>query len=138
QAVVMGGGKEPAFEWRLLRRLTQWHRQVALYGHANGVWSVSFSPDGTRLASAGGVVTVRVVQTGREVLTLRNEEGFYGVWFSPDGQRLATLGGGGPVKLWDARTGQELLTLRYEGATPSTICFSPDGQRLAGVGMAGP
>jgi WD40 repeat protein len=137
-AVVMGGGKEPAFEWRLLRRLTQWHRQVALYGHANGVSGVSFSPDGTRLASAGGVVTVREVQTGREVLTLRNEEGLYGTWFSPDGQRLATLRGGELVKIWDARTGQELLTLREKGATLSALCFSPDGQRLAGVGMAGP
>src|SRR5262249_6383423 len=34
------------------------------------------------------------------------------VCFSPDGQRLATASGDQTVKVWDARTGQELLTIK--------------------------
>src|SRR5262249_13727768 len=35
------------------------------------------------------------------------------------------------VKLWDARTGQELLVLRGSTGAVTGLCFSPDGQRLA-------
>jgi WD40 repeat protein len=38
------------------------------------------------------------------------------------------------VKVWDAATGQEVLTLtRHTGAVQS-VAFSPDGQRLASAG----
>ena len=56
--------------------------------------------------------------------------------FYPDGSRLATAFGR-QVKLWDIRSGQELLTLSLpEVANPSNetgvaaLAFSPDGQRL--------
>jgi hypothetical protein len=38
------------------------------------------------------------------------------------------------VKLWDARTGQELLSLRGHTGGVSSVAFSPDGQRLASAG----
>ena len=65
-------------------------------GHELFVWSVAFSPDGTRLASGSGDETVRLwdVETGEEIATLRGHEHFvYSVAFSPDGTRLAS---GGP------------------------------------------
>jgi WD40 repeat protein len=39
--------------------------------------------------------------------------------------------GSGEVKVWDAHTGQELLTLRGHSAQISSVAFSPDGKRLA-------
>jgi WD40 repeat protein len=57
--------------------------------------------------------------------------------FSPDGKRLASAsGGGGPgaigeVKVWDAQTGKELLSLKGHTAGVSSVVFSPDGTRLA-------
>src|SRR5262249_25535854 len=53
------------------------------------------------------------------------------VAYSPDGQRLATGSRDRTVKIWDARTGQELLALRGHKDGVLSVCFSPDGLRLA-------
>jgi WD40 repeat protein/DNA-binding SARP family transcriptional activator len=55
-----------------------------------------------------------------------------GVAFSPDGTRLASMGVDGTAKVWDASTGQELLTLPGEpGDSGLVVAFSPDGKLLA-------
>jgi hypothetical protein len=53
------------------------------------------------------------------------------VAFSPDGRRLASASYDGTVKLWDADTGQEVLTLRGHSGRVTSVAFSPDGRRLA-------
>ena len=35
------------------------------------------------------------------------------------------------MKVWDAQTGQELLSLKGHSGWPASVAFSPDGQRLA-------
>jgi WD40 repeat protein len=45
---------------------------------------------------------------------------------SPDGRRLATAAPGGPVKVWDVRTGQPVKEL----AAGTEVAFSPDGGEL--------
>ncbi len=112
------------------------------------VWSVTFSPDGQRLASAAGVA-------GQVSKTEADEKGEVKVWdmnnreealtlssftwavrcvrFSPDGRRLATASAE-LVQLWDAQTGREQLTCRDHQGTLEGVIFSPDGRRLAAVG----
>lgn len=54
-------------------------------------------------------------------------------------KRLASAGGNysppyhqpGEVKVWDAATGQELLTLKGSALVARSVAFSPDGKRLA-------
>jgi WD40 repeat protein/serine/threonine protein kinase len=123
---------------------------LTLKGYSGIVKSTAFSPDGKRLASGigprgqPGEVKVWDAQTGQELLTLKGHtQAVYSVAFSPDGKRLASgsseqsLGPngftGGEVKVWDAQSGQELLTLN---GNSNCVAFSPDGKRLAsGSGM---
>jgi len=51
--------------------------------------------------------------------------------FSPDGKRVATASGDKTAKVWDAASGQALLTLRGHSSYVQDVAFSPDGKRLA-------
>jgi WD40 repeat protein len=53
------------------------------------------------------------------------------VSWSPDGKRLASASFDGTVKVWDAASGYEALTLRGETFIVRSVAWSPDGQRLA-------
>jgi WD40 repeat protein len=126
---------------------------VTLNGHMGWVWGVAFSPDGTRLASASGDGTAKIrdAGTGQEMLTLKGHTGaVYGVAWSPDGTRLASASGDaashptgdqwgiiqqilkpGEIRIWDAKSGQEIRTLKGHMGPVYGVAFSPDGTRLA-------
>jgi hypothetical protein len=61
--------------------------------------------------------------------------GVKSVCWSPDGKRLASAGD--TVKVWDAGTGQEALTLKGHTGHVNSVCWSPDGKRLASAGSDG-
>src|SRR5262249_39513531 len=99
------------FEWYYLQRLSR-PDLGTLRGHRLPRRRVLFSPDGHRLASAGGEhgkpgeIRVWDLAKDREILTLRAEAGpVWSVAFSPDGRRLAAACGpwskAGEVKVWD-------------------------------------
>ena len=80
-----------------------------LHGHTAGVWSMAFSPDGTRLASASGDGTVRLWESTTGQPVGKPFEGHTAavssVAFSPDGTRLASASGDGTVRLWESHDG---------------------------------
>ena len=51
--------------------------------------------------------------------------------FSPDGKRLASGSLDGTVKVWDATSGQETLTLKGHTEPVTSVAFRADGKRLA-------
>lgn len=121
-------------EVALHRALLASRVQLTLRGHSGEVWSVAFSPDGTRLATASQDKTAKVwdAATGTEILTLAGHgESVSSVAFSPDGTRLATGSQDKTAKVWDAATGKETLTLVGHTSGINHVAFSPDGTRLA-------
>jgi WD40 repeat protein len=127
------------WEWHYLKRLCHLELRT-IRGHTDLVVTVAYCPDGDHVASGGQDGTVRIWnrETGREVRALANHfQGVSSIAFSPDGRILASGTVDfvnyepGEVKLWDWRTGQELLTLKADERVLD-VAFSPGGKaRLA-------
>jgi WD40 repeat protein/DNA-binding SARP family transcriptional activator len=105
--------------------------------------SVAWSPDGTQIATASDeVITIWDTSTGAELRTLLGHTAPIGKWiaWSPSGDRLATSSLDGIVKVWDARTWQEIYTFPdYEGPESLwkalSLFWSPSGERICGVSI---
>jgi WD40 repeat protein len=91
----------------------------------------ALSPDGNSLAAYGKVCNAN---SGQELFSTNAVSGKAA--YSPDSSRLATINEDNSVKLWDARIGQELFTLKGHTFPVRCVAFSPDGARLASASMS--
>ena len=118
------------------------------------VRAIAFSPDGSMLATGHEDGTARLVdlKRGAPAAILRHDRNPGGgtatasgglrwkapgadaevvaVSFSADGQRIATGSNDHTARLWDARSGRELMTLPHDGAVPS-VALHPKRPLLA-------
>ncbi|MGD2078324.1 MAG: protein kinase, partial [Chloroflexota bacterium] len=112
--------------------------QQTLWGHSGRAYFVTFSPDGSKLATSNGQGTVIIwdANTGDSLLTLRgHSDETFGVDFSPDGKQLAAASYDGTAIIWDVQSGQQLLTLAGHESELVAVQFSPDGHRLVTNGL---
>jgi WD40 repeat protein/serine/threonine protein kinase len=65
------------------------------------------------------------------LLPLRHESPVLSVAFSPDSKHLASGTQSGSVRIWDAKTGQELQKWTAHEDAAQSVAFSPDGRLLA-------
>ncbi len=104
------------------------------------VTSVSYSPDGQRLAVAleNGQITISDVgpRTAPEVRIRAHGERLSTVSFSPDGSQVVSASDDRTAKIWSARSGEQQGELNHPDRVISAV-FSPDGQRIATGGADG-
>jgi WD40 repeat protein len=108
-------------------------------GHTGYITSLSFSPDGSILASGAGVdedaVLIWDVKTGREVGSFPTDDADH-ITFSHSGNFLAA-GGMGGIHLWDITTG-ETKPLQEGRGWIYSIAFTSDSKFVAsGLDPAG-
>jgi WD40 repeat protein/serine/threonine protein kinase len=103
--------------------------------HPDRVTAVTFSPNGTRLASAvTGDNSIRIwdASTGAELAVLRgHEHTILSLAYTPDGTRLASASMDRTARIWDASRGELLRVLRGHEAWVTSVTFDADGTRLA-------
>jgi len=92
---------------------------------------VSFSADGTRLATCGaGIVKLWDPANAQPLRTLEFPEGVAAVAYSPDGHYLFAAGWGTATRLWNAADGMPLGPLSESPGAVRAVAFSRDGHRL--------
>ncbi len=109
-------------------------------GHAAGVLSVAFHPNGLMLASGSADHTVRLwdMATGTLWKTLAgHREAVHSVAFSPDGWILASGGADRVIRLWDVDAETLCHPLKNHQGNVYSVAFSPNGRTLASGGTDG-
>jgi WD40 repeat protein len=107
-----------------------------LLGLSGAVLALSWSPDGTKLASGGrdNIVRVWELEKNSAIRVLEEHTGeIQGLSWSPDSRLLASAGGDGQVIVWDVNNGvpagdplsSEVFDFFYD------VSFSADGRFLA-------
>ncbi len=119
-----------ADQWAIVRRihgvrLMDWH-----------IGALDFSPDGKALVIGDGDHHLQVVDlsSGNANFNIpeAHSEPITAVAWSPNGSVIASGSGyrGGPIRLWDAASGQPLGTLEGHTGWICNLIFSTDGLRL--------
>ena len=138
--IVSGGG----YNQHTDNTVTVWdadtgNRISTWAGHARGVSSVDFSPNGKLIVSGGygtlGNIKLWDAATGKEQISFTGfSSDVQSVSFSPNGTRIVSGADDGTIKLWDASTGEELSSFHAHENKVSHVCFSPDASRLFSCG----
>jgi WD40 repeat protein len=102
-----------------------------LEGHQGTVMALDFSPDSRYLASAGADRNAKIwpLEAAKDTPPVEMAGGhsaaIYKVVFNHRGDQIATASADGTVRMWDAPTGRELVTLEWHNAAVNDVRFHP-------------
>ena len=139
KTLVSGGLDSTARLWdavtgKNIRIFTDQHLTNQQMAQSTDVMTVSFSSEGSRLASGrrDGLIQLWDVATGQLLQTFRGHvDAISSVSFSPDGLSIASTGKDATVRLWDVATGQQKRLLAGYKGTVWRVKFYPNGLPLA-------
>ena len=97
------------------------------------VFDLSWSPDGTKLATSGADGSVKIWDAvqGKLSLDLKgHQRGVFVVEWSADGQRLATGGFDFSIQIWDTQTGEQQHKLISQTKSLSALAWSPNSRLI--------
>jgi WD40 repeat protein len=110
-------------------------------------WRLTFSPDGTRLATLAFKTTSGLPQRELQVWNLAGGEEIHtfasplrnitDMAFSPNGTQLALAANEGVVEVWDLTREMASRTLAGHPGFVIRVAFSPDGRRFASLTRQG-
>ncbi|HEX9135244.1 MAG TPA: serine/threonine-protein kinase [Ktedonobacteraceae bacterium] len=101
-------------------------------------YTVSWSPDGAKIASAGNgeIIEVWDPVTGTSLFNLVSGAGtVFSVAWSPDGTKIASGQKDGTVKIWDTMNGHPYVTYTGHTGFVVAVAWSPHGQYMASGGV---
>lgn len=105
---------------------------LRLKGHKGGIWKLTYSQDGKRLASNDNyIVKVWDLTTKKETLSFQVPAFTRSVIFTPDGAQLITADDNGFIRLWNAHTGKPANKIRGHEDQITCLALSEDGKQLA-------
>jgi WD40 repeat protein len=104
--IVTASGDRTARIWDLLR------------SHFREVSTAAFSPDGTCVVTASGhSVLLWDATTGTEIMSFRGHESWISIAaFAPDGTHMLTASYDRTARIWDAKTGKEIMRIALDAA----------------------
>src|SRR5260370_38203820 len=103
------------------------------------MWSIAWSPDSERIASASNDKTVQVwnAADGSQLFLYTGHSGFvYGVAWSPNGRRIASTSGDKTVQVWDATNGGPNYTYNRRTYNVGAKGLSPVNKTLPSLFFA--
>jgi WD40 repeat protein len=121
---------------------TQAEVAVALRGHTEAVYAITFTADGKQVITGSFDKTLKVwdAATGKEIKTLGGPQGHQNLVLSlslsPDGTLLASGGSDNSAKIWDFPSNQPLRSFALADAI-SAFTLSPDGTKIVGASQDG-
>lgn len=110
-----------------------------LFGHGGQIYTLAWSPDGTRIASATSVYGVNIWDVFAERITCtfgpRSATIKNSVAWSPDGKYLAIGGNDKTVHIYNVSLQKEAFTYSGHAGFVMSVAWSPDGTRIASAGV---
>jgi len=110
---------------------------ITLKGHLSAVYTIDYSPDGTRIVSGSRDRTIKIwdaINEGPPIMTLDNHTNYvYSTKYNYDGTRLVSGARDDTIKMWNTLDGGQLIYTIQLDADVRSVDFNHDGSHIVSL-----